>query len=44
MAGHADVIVTGDEDLIVLHPFETIPIIGPAAFLARLAEQAHTPE
>jgi len=42
VAGQADVIVTGDEDLIVLHPFEAIPIIGPAAFLARLADQTHT--
>jgi putative PIN family toxin of toxin-antitoxin system len=30
----ADFIVTGDQDLLALHPFEGIPIITPAAFLA----------
>lgn len=35
-AGGADVIVSGDEDLLVLHPFEGIPIVSPAAFLAML--------
>jgi uncharacterized protein len=34
--GRADVIVSGDDDLLVLHPFEGIPIVGPAEFLARL--------
>lgn len=34
--GEADVIVTGDDDLLVLHPFQGIPIVGPAEFLARL--------
>ncbi|HYX24601.1 MAG TPA: putative toxin-antitoxin system toxin component, PIN family [Thermoanaerobaculia bacterium] len=34
--GKADVIVTGDDDLLVLHPFRRIPIVGPAEFLARL--------
>jgi putative PIN family toxin of toxin-antitoxin system len=32
--GHADVIVSGDEDLLVLHPFQGIPIVQPAQFLA----------
>lgn len=32
-AGRADYIVTGDEDLLVLHPFEGIPIVRPAEFL-----------
>jgi uncharacterized protein len=36
VAGQADVIVSGDEDLLVLHPFEGIPIIAPADFLRRL--------
>ena len=35
-AGQADVIVTGDDDLLVLDPFEGIPIVGPAQFLAML--------
>jgi predicted nucleic acid-binding protein len=29
--GHADLIVTGDPDLLVLNPFRDIPIIAPAA-------------
>ena len=33
VAGRADVIVTGDEDLEVLDPFEGIPLIQPAKFL-----------
>jgi uncharacterized protein len=36
VAGDANVIVSGDEDLLVLHPFESIPIVGPAAFLSML--------
>lgn len=35
--GTADIIVTGDEDLLVLNPFEGIPIVKPAEFLYRLA-------
>jgi putative PIN family toxin of toxin-antitoxin system len=31
--GRAQVIVTGDEDLLVLNPFRGIPIIRPADFL-----------
>jgi putative PIN family toxin of toxin-antitoxin system len=34
LAGRAEVIVTGDDDLLGLHPFRGIPIITPAAFLA----------
>lgn len=36
--GRADVIVTEDDDLFALDPFEGIQILGPAAFLARLAQ------
>jgi putative PIN family toxin of toxin-antitoxin system len=36
VAGEADYIVTGDNDLLVLHPFEGIPIVGPADFLKAL--------
>ena len=36
--GRADVIVTGDDDLFALHPFEGIEILGPAAFFARLTQ------
>ena len=36
LAGEADCIVSGDLDLLVLTPFENIPILRPAEFLARL--------
>ncbi len=39
VAGQADVLVSGDEDLLVLHPFEGLAIITPAEFLQRLAEE-----
>lgn len=38
--GKADVIVTGDRDLLVLHPYEGIAIETPRAFLERM--DAHT--
>ena len=31
--GRANVIVTGDKDLLALHPFRDIPIVRPQAFL-----------
>jgi uncharacterized protein len=31
--GHADLIVTGDADLLALNPFRDIPIVMPAAFV-----------
>lgn len=34
--GKADVIVTGDSDLLALHPFQEIPIVQPATFLSML--------
>jgi putative PIN family toxin of toxin-antitoxin system len=36
LAGEADAIVTGDDDLLVLHPFDGIDILRPSEFLARL--------
>jgi len=33
--GEADLLVTGDADLLALHPFRGIPILAPAAYLAR---------
>jgi len=33
VAGDADYIVTGDEDLLVLHPFRSIQIYTPGIFL-----------
>ena len=34
ISGNASHIITGDNDLLALHPFRNIPIIAPAAFLA----------
>jgi predicted nucleic acid-binding protein len=31
--GEADLIISGDSDLLVLHPFEGIAILSPAGFL-----------
>jgi uncharacterized protein len=36
VAGNADAIVTGDDDLLVLHPFRGIEILRPAAIANRL--------
>lgn len=36
LSGKADCIITGDPDLLVLHPFENIPIITPKEFLSQL--------
>jgi putative PIN family toxin of toxin-antitoxin system len=36
--GRADVIVSGDADLLALHPFQGIPIETPAAFLRRVGQ------
>ena len=36
VAGEADVIVSGDEDLLVLNPFRGIPILPPVKFLNML--------
>lgn len=40
VAGDADVIVSGDNDLLVLNPFENIPIISPRDFLDMLHDRA----
>jgi uncharacterized protein len=34
MMGEADCLVTGDRDLLVMSPFQDIPILNPADFLA----------
>ena len=33
ISGHASVIITGDQDLLVLHPFRDIAIVTPQTFL-----------
>jgi putative PIN family toxin of toxin-antitoxin system len=35
LSANADCIITGDEDLLVLNPFQGIPILRPAEFLER---------
>jgi uncharacterized protein len=35
--GHADLLVTGDGDLLVLNPFREIPIVTPVAFVQGMA-------
>lgn len=38
--GRADVVITGDKDLLVLNPFAGIPIITPAEYLERQHKKA----
>ena len=40
VAGQANYIVTSDEDLLVLDPFEDIRIVTPRVFLGALAESS----
>jgi predicted nucleic acid-binding protein len=37
LESHARVIITGDQDLLVLHPHQGMDILEPAEFLARSA-------
>lgn len=45
VTGRADVIVSGDEDLLVLNPFQSIPILPPVDFFDMLdsRQQATNP-
>lgn len=36
--GRADVIITGDKDLLVLHPFAGVSIMTPADYLAQVEQ------
>ncbi|RYF76183.1 MAG: putative toxin-antitoxin system toxin component, PIN family [Comamonadaceae bacterium] len=38
--GQADALVTGDADLLALHPFHGVPILSPADFLQHLGDEA----
>jgi uncharacterized protein len=40
LLGHADCIVTGDQDLLVLDPFLGVRIVTPSAFLEAISEQS----
>ena len=39
LAAEADVIVSSDEDLLVLHPWRNIPILSPSGFLAWMEDR-----
>jgi uncharacterized protein len=39
VAGEADVIVSGDQDLLALHSYASVPIVPPNAFLRMLDEE-----
>ncbi len=45
LAAQADLLVTGDKDLLVIESYQGIPIVTPADCLARLRDQtSHTPQ
>jgi len=44
LSGNGSHIVTGDSDLLVLHPFRGIPIVNPRSFLAIPGVQGPRPE
>ena len=37
LSGRADLILTGDEDLLVLHPWRGVSILTPSAYLQSIA-------
>jgi putative PIN family toxin of toxin-antitoxin system len=39
VSGNASTIVTGDDDLLILNPFQGITIESPAAYLSRVPER-----
>ena len=41
LESHARVIITGDQDLLMLHPFRGVEILAPAEFLARSIWREH---
>jgi putative PIN family toxin of toxin-antitoxin system len=44
LIGRANCLVTGDQDLLVLHPFQHIPILTPASFLAAVSPANAPPD
>lgn len=38
IAAQADIVISGDDDLLSLHPFEGIPVLTPAQALQRVLE------
>lgn len=39
VGGHASLILTGDEDLLVLHPFHDVQIVSPRQFAERFVRE-----
>jgi predicted nucleic acid-binding protein len=33
LVGHADAVLSGDADLLEMHPFENVPVLAPADWL-----------
>lgn len=44
LSGRGSHVVTGDSDLLVLHPFREIAIVTPQTFLRMLSAQEHSAE
>jgi putative PIN family toxin of toxin-antitoxin system len=40
LSGQASYLITGDQDLLALHPFRGIPIVSPASFLELLSQES----
>lgn len=40
VCARASALLSGDDDLLALHPFQGIPVLGPADFILRLNEGA----
>jgi putative PIN family toxin of toxin-antitoxin system len=40
VAGRADFIISGDDDLLMLNPFRNISVLKPEAFLKRLSSES----
>ena len=43
LAGGADCLVTGDQDLLEMNPFRGIPVLTPAAFVGAVGKQQDYP-
>jgi predicted nucleic acid-binding protein len=43
VSGHADLIVSGDADLLALSPFRAIPIVTAAAFVQSTSRRTAQP-
>ncbi len=42
IVGQASCIISGDEDLLILHPFRGIPILDPAQFMEVVSKEGET--